>query len=151
MKQLLKQLKKITMKKILTLLFAAGLFTASYAQGNHGHKGYDNRNDKYANTSHGRYDNRDHERDHRYSDGYIYGPGNRSYAYQRQMQIERINRNYYYKMMSIQHNRYMSRRQKKFAICDAKNERNYENIFLYCKHVIVFIFCEPICAGLTAR
>jgi len=110
------------MKKIFTLLFTAGLFTISYAQGNHGHNGDYGRNEQYATTSNGHYDNSDHDRyDHN-----IYDQRNHSYANQRQIQMERINRNYYYKVMSIQQNRYMSRRQKKFAIRDAKNEMNYE-------------------------
>ena len=122
MKQLLKQLKKITMKKILTLLFTAGLFTASYAQGNRGHNGDYGRNDQYATYPNGHYDNSDHDRyDHN-----IYDQRNHSYENQRQMQMERINREYNYKVMSIQRNWYMTHRQKKFAIHDAKNERNYE-------------------------
>lgn len=109
------------MKKIITLLLSAGIFTASYAQENHGH----NRNDQYAAASHGRYDNRDHDRDdHDRRDGYQ--QGNRSYVYQRQMQIDRINREYSYRVMSIQQNRYMNNRQKRLAIRDAKKERNYQ-------------------------
>ncbi len=124
------------MKKILTLLLSAGIFTASYAQGKHGHKDY-GRNDQYTTTSHGRYDNNgrygnngrydndDHDRDDRYQNG-RYNRGNRSYAYQRQIQMDRINREYNYKIMSIQHNRRMTHRQKRLAIRDAKNQRNYQ-------------------------
>jgi hypothetical protein len=75
------------MKKILTLLFTAGLFTASYAQGHHGDYG---RNDQYATSSNGHYDNRDH-------DGYdrnINHQRDYSYVNQRQMQMERINREF---------------------------------------------------------
>ncbi len=122
MKQLLKQFKKITMKKILTLLFTAGLFTASYAQGNRGPNRDYGRNDPYATTSNGHYDNGDHDR----HDHDFYDHRNHSYENQRQMQMERINREFNYKVMSIQRNWYMSHRQKRLAIRDAKNERNYE-------------------------
>jgi hypothetical protein len=110
------------MKKIFTLLFTAGLFTASYAQENHGHHGDYGRNDQYATSSNGHYDNRDPDR----YDHHNYDQRNRSYANQRQMQMERINREYSYKVMSIQRNWYMTNRQKRLAIRDAKNERNYK-------------------------
>ena len=113
------------MKKIITLLLSAGIFTATYAQENHGHNNKHNGNDQYAGASHGRYDNRNHDRDDRNKRD-EYQQGNRSYAYQRQMQIDRINREYSYRVMSIQHNRYMNNRQKRLAIRDAKKERNYQ-------------------------
>lgn len=122
MKPLLKQLKKFTMKKILILLFTAGLFTVSNAQRNHGHKGDYDGNDQYAATSNGHYDNGDHEGNVRN----IYDPGNHSYENQRQMQMERINLEYNHKVMSIQRNWYMTHRQKRLAVRDAKNERNDE-------------------------
>jgi len=109
------------MKKILTLLLSAGIFTSSYAQKNHGHNG----NDQYAVTSHGRYNHSDHDRDDR-NRNERYDRGNNSYAYQRKIQMDRINREYNYKVMSIERNRYMNRRQKRLAIRDAKNERNYQ-------------------------
>ncbi|MDE3182206.1 MAG: hypothetical protein KGM16_02195 [Bacteroidota bacterium] len=108
------------MKKIFTLLFATGIFAASYAQGKHGHDGNYGRNDQY--TTNGHYDNRDHDR----YDRNIYDQRDHSYANQRQMQMERINREYNYKVMSIQRNWYMTYRQKRLAIRDAKNERNYQ-------------------------
>ena len=122
MKPILKPIKKIIMKKIFTLLFAAGLFTASYAQRDHDHNGDYGRNDQYAATSNGRYDNRDHDR---YGHN-MYDERDYSYANQRYIQMERINREFNYKVMSIQRNWYMTNRQKRFAIRDAKNERNYE-------------------------
>lgn len=132
------------MKKIITLLLSAGIFTASYAQGNHGHKGDYGQNDQYATKSHGRYGNGDHGRKDKYAtnshgrygnddqdrdDSYNnrnYDQRNQSYVYQRKVQMDRINQEYYYKVMSIQHDRYMNNRQKRLAIRDAKNERNYQ-------------------------
>ena len=122
MKPLLKQLKKFTMKKILILLFTAGLFTVSNAQRNHSHKGDYDGNDQYAATSNGHYDNDDHEGNVRN----IYDHRNHFYENQRQMQMERINREYNHKVMSIQRNWYMTHRQKRLAVRDAKNERNDE-------------------------
>jgi hypothetical protein len=114
------------MKKIITLLISTGIFTASYAQENHDHGNRYNRHDQYASASNGRYDrDDDDERDDGYRrDGYQ--QRNQSYAYQRQIQIDRINREYSYKVMSIQQNPYMSNRQRRLAIRDAKKERNYQ-------------------------
>ena len=104
------------MKKIITLLLSAGIFSASYAQKNHGHN---NRDDEYASASYGKYAKGDYDRDSKNNHR------NNSYAYQRQIQMDRINHEYNYKVMSIQHNRYMNNRQKRLAIRDAKKERNY--------------------------
>ena len=110
------------MKKILTLLFTAGIFTASYAQGNHDYKGqYDGR-DQYPAASNDHYDNRYHQRD----DPRFYDHRDHYYENQRRIQIERINREYSYKVMSIQRDWYMTRRQRKLAIREAENNRNYE-------------------------
>ncbi|MGN6247449.1 MAG: hypothetical protein ACTHNG_03785 [Ginsengibacter sp.] len=108
------------MKKLLTLLLSAGIFSASYAQKDHGYnKERDHRNNQYS------VDHRnDHDRDD-WRDNGRYAQRNRSYAYQRQIQMERINREYNYKVMAIEHNRYMNRRQKRLAIRDAQRERNY--------------------------
>lgn len=118
------------MNKIITLLISTGIFTASYAQENHGYDNRYNRHDQYASASHGRYDRDDEDdNDDQRDDGYRrdgYHQRNQSYAYQRQIQIDRINREYSYKVMSIQQNPYMSNRQKRIAIRDAKKERNYQ-------------------------
>ncbi len=108
------------MKKIITFLLSACIFTSSYAQRNHGHNDKYDRNDQYASASHRGYDNDDYDRNDRYNNR------NNSYANQRQIQIERINREYNYKVLSIQHNRYMNNRQKRLAIRDVKKERNYQ-------------------------
>lgn len=108
------------MKKLFTFLLSAGIFSASYAQKDHHHNNdRDHRNNEYSvghHDDHDRDDRRDHKR---------YAERNRSYAYQRQIQMDRINREYNYKVMAIEHNRYMNRRQKKLAIRDAQRERNY--------------------------
>ncbi|HXR83763.1 MAG TPA: hypothetical protein VN722_05610 [Hanamia sp.] len=102
------------MKKILTLLLSLGIFTVSFAQGNHR---YD-RNDQYA-TSNGRYDNHN---DRRYDDR-NYGR-NYSYANQREMEIQKINQDYNYQVMSIQNNYYMKNHQRKVALRNAMRERD---------------------------
>jgi hypothetical protein len=102
------------MKKILILLLSTGLFSASFAQGNHQQKDRYDRNDQYANASNGRYDNRN---DHRFDNSRV------SYKNQRAIDIQRINREYNYKVQAINNNRYMRNRQKKLAIRDAQKER----------------------------
>jgi hypothetical protein len=91
------------MKKIITLLFSFGLFATSFAQYNRGHN---NRDDQYV------YNQRDH-----------YGKGNYDIAKNRNLQIERINREFDYKIQSIKNNRYLNRRAKKAAIKNAEKDR----------------------------
>ena len=103
------------MKKILTLLLSIGLFTASFAQSNHRSNRDYNKDDQYANSSNGRY----HDQHNRGS----YDNRNVSYSNQRAEAIQKINRDYNYKVMSVQNNRYMKNRQKKAAIRDLQQER----------------------------
>lgn len=103
------------MKKILILLLSVGFFSATFAQGNHQQKDRYDRNDQYASASNGRYGN---QNDHRFDDH-----RNVSYENQRAIEIQRINREYNYKVQSIENNRYMKNRQKKLAIRDAMEER----------------------------
>jgi hypothetical protein len=112
---ILLKIKNFIMKTILTLLLSAGLFSASFGQGNSQHKRHYNRNDQYANSSNERYDNRNDRR--------VYNNRNVSYKNQRAIEIQRINREYNYKVQSIENNRYMKNHQKKRAIRDAKKER----------------------------
>ena len=99
------------MKKIITLLLSACLFTATYAQG---HRDYNERNTRNAPNNYGTYNN-----------NYPNRNVNNSRSYQKQDQVEKINRDFQYKEMAIQQNRYMSNRQKRLSIRDAKNERDY--------------------------
>lgn len=103
------------MKKILTLLLSLGIFSASFAQGNSQNKDRYDRNDQYATASNGHYDN---QNDRRFDNN-----RNVSYENQRAIEIQRINREYNYKVQSIENNRYMKNHQKKLAIRDAKKER----------------------------
>lgn len=113
------------MKKIITLLLSAGIFTATYAQGKY-EKGNYGTIDPHASAQNDRHDRDTHDRDDRYHARNGYDHRNVSYANQRKIETDRINREFNYKIMSIQHNRYMTNRQKRLAIRDAKNERNYK-------------------------
>jgi len=101
------------MKKIITLLFAVGaLATSSFAQYNHS-----NNDDRQGQYGTGRNHGRD-DRDWRHSNR-----GNDYSARTRDFQIEKINRDFNYRIMAIQNDRYMRRREKKAAIREARNER----------------------------
>jgi hypothetical protein len=107
------------MKKIISLLLSTTIFTATYAQP---HKGFDGP-----------------DMHHRP----VYAPPHSTFhnhklnRYQKQKAIERINREYRFRVRAIEHNRYMTKRQKRLAIRDAKNERDYKlksirnNSFVY--------------------
>ena len=100
------------MKKIITLILSAGLFTATYAQG---HKDYFGRNDRKIPNSYAKNNKALHNRN-------VY----RTNSFQKQRQVEKIDREFKYKVMAIQQNRHMTNRQKRLSIRDAKNERNYK-------------------------
>jgi hypothetical protein len=109
------------MKKILTLLLSVGIFSGSFAQSNHQKYQY-HRNDQYAIASNGRYDeDHDHDEDH---DRKYDNHRNYSYENQQALEIQRVNQDYNYQVMSIQNNRFMKNHQKKVAIRDAQRERD---------------------------
>lgn len=114
------------MKKIITILLSAGIFTITYAQGKHSPKGDYGRNGQYTTESRRGHDRDDHDSYERHDNRNSYDHRNVSYANQRQIRIDRINREFNYKVMSIQQNRYMTNRQKRLAIHDAKNQRKME-------------------------
>ena len=104
------------MKKIIALLFSCAIFASSFAQGNsqkNRHK--TSRDDGYSTTSQKRYDPRD---DRWYNNDRHY-----SSAQQKANQIQQLNREYQYKMMAVQNNRYMNKRQKRLAIRDLQQEK----------------------------
>jgi hypothetical protein len=103
------------MKKILTLLLSVGIFSASFAQSNHQRNQYD-RSDQYATASNGRYDHHD---DRQYDNNRNY-----SYANQQSMQIQKVNQDYNFQVMSIENNRFMRNREKRVAIRNAERERD---------------------------
>ncbi len=102
------------MKKMITLLLAAGFFATSFAQG---HREQDSRysNGQYAINSNNDYYNGNDRKN--------YDKKNASLMRERDYQIEKINREFTYKIMSVQNNRYMKNRQKKMAIRDLENQR----------------------------
>lgn len=100
------------MKKIIILLLATGLFTATYAQGR---KNYSKGNNRYSPNNY-----------HRQYNPHYRGEDHRTHIFQKQSQMARINQEFRYRVLAIQQNRYMTNRQKRLSIRDAKNERNYK-------------------------
>jgi hypothetical protein len=104
------------MKKIIALLVSSAIFASSFAQGNSQKNRHNNsRDDRYSTTYQKPYDQRDdswHKQDRQYSSGQ-----------QKANQIQRLNREYQYKMMAVENNRYMNKRQKKLAIRDLQREK----------------------------
>ena len=87
------------MKQIFTLLISLGAFATSFAQYNPGH-----RDDHYA------YNQRSHFGDN-------FSPGDKDF------QIEKINREFDFKIHAIQNNWSLRRHQKKVAIRNLERER----------------------------
>ena len=97
------------MKKIITLTFFIGAFATSFAQYNH--PGADTRYDgQYA-----------------YSSGANFnGHNNFMSPRERDFQIDKINREYQFNVRSIEQNPLMRRHQKKIAVRNAGNDRNFK-------------------------
>ena len=111
------------MKKFITLLFSLGAFATSFAQYNHQQNNDDRnyrtgsgRDNQYANSSN---DNANYSREWRH-----FNHGNIFSAKERDFQIEKINRDFVFRVKAIQYDRYLSRREKKAAIRDAERERS---------------------------
>jgi len=103
------------MKKILTLVLSLGIFTVAFAQGNR-HKSWNDKDYAYS----GSYD--------RYGNHYDQRNDSRNYSVenQRAFEIQRVNQNYNYQVMSIQNNRYMRNHQKKVAFRNAQRDRDHQ-------------------------
>ena len=94
------------MKKIITLTFFIGAFATSFAQ--YPHSGADSRYDgQYSYSSQA---NRGNYMSHR----------------ERDFQIDKINREYYFNVRSIEQNPFLRRHQKRVAIREAKKDRNFK-------------------------
>ena len=91
------------MKKIITLLFSTAIFATSFAQGNHRQPG---RNDGYV-----------------YNHGESFSRSNFS-PRDRQFQVEKINREFDFKIRAIQNDYTLRRHQRKVAIRGLERERS---------------------------
>lgn len=110
------------MKKILTLLIAAGAFVTLHAQSREETRGVilgsPNEN--------GRYGSRDRDvilgggNNSQYPNTY---PNNGNYGYDRQYQVDQINREYNVKIESIRNNRYLSYQERDRMIRQLERER----------------------------
>jgi hypothetical protein len=101
------------MKKVFALVIALGAMTAVFAQ-----RGYDRR-DESRDVVLGQQGNRN-----------VYGNNNRGYnngymsAREREEQIQRIRRQYKWKIESVQHDRYLLKAEKKRQVRFLENERD---------------------------
>ncbi len=107
------------MKKIITLLFCIALLSSAFAQNNHRDEwknDINNRDDpKYDNNrDDGKY-NSDRDDRKNVNNSTVY-QNNRYGIAQRDQLIQRINREYDYKIQQVSYDRYMNRREKKRAI-----------------------------------
>ncbi len=98
------------MKKIITLLFCIALLSSAFAQNNH--------RDEWKNDINNRYDpkyNNDRDDGKNGNNSTVY-QNNRYGIAQRDQLIQRISREYDYKIQQVSYDRYMNRREKKRAI-----------------------------------
>ncbi len=120
------------MKKLFTLLFTIGSFTTVFAQYNNDHKSDRGARDANNNGSYSKptewpevsernNDKRDYAyNDHRYNESF--SMTNR----EREFQIQKINREYDFKVNSVRSNRYLRSREKSFQISKLEKQRNDE-------------------------
>lgn len=120
------------MKKLFTLLFTFGSLTSVFAQYNNENRPrrdddnttYESRNGKggYSNPA---TDRNNDKRDNAYNDRRY----NESYAMnsrERDFQIQKINRQFSYKISSVRGNRYLRAREKDFQIRNLERQRQDE-------------------------
>ncbi len=98
------------MKKFITLLFCSALFSSAFAQSNN------HRNDwKYDNNrDNNNYDNRRDEWNNHHNNTAYHN--NRYSTEQRDQLIQRVSREYDYRIQQISYDRYLNRREKRHAI-----------------------------------
>ena len=109
------------MKKIITLMVAVLLVATSFAQYNSGNQRNHHDNDVAYND--GKYKDRNYDERNDRS----------HYNRERDMQIERINREYDRKIESVRHRWFMSHSKKQELIYSLENKRRYEIRMVYNK------------------
>ena len=99
------------MKKIITLLFCTAVLSSAFAQKNNRDDWKNNNN----NRNEDQYNNNHHD-DWKRDNGHTVYQNTRYSVAQRDQVIQRISREYDFKMQQVSYDRYMSRREKKRAI-----------------------------------
>jgi hypothetical protein len=112
------------MKKIITFLFCASVFSSAFAQRDNN---WNNRNTTvvYGNSNYGPKNyQQDNDRDNRFDKKYYQ---NNKYAIQqRDMEIQKVNYKYDIQVKQVIDNRFFTRKQKKNIIKTLKNQKNQE-------------------------
>ena len=115
------------MKKMFTLLFASAMLSTAFAQNDQRHqRDWNKENDVYKPNDNRCYDKQDNgnygygKHGNGHNDRYVFT------ARDRDMQIERINRNYDYKIRSIRNQYFMNRYQRIRQIRFLEEQRDNE-------------------------
>lgn len=104
------------MKKIFTLLFSTLMLSTAFAQHGQQNRGDIKSNDIYASNNSNSFENGNKG----YHDWYIFTEREKN------IQIAQINRNFAYKIQSVQNRAFMSRFQKRRLIANLEVERDQE-------------------------
>lgn len=131
-------LKRYSMKKIFTLLFAVGMFTLAQAQpGSRDNRQTDQRDNQsisQRNQNNGFGDNKDViDINFSFDNDSRFGNSRFSNERKRDMQIARINREYDYRIQSVRNNFFMSRWEKQRQISFLQEQRQREIKMVYAK------------------
>jgi hypothetical protein len=120
------------MKKIFTLLFAVGFLTAVNAQpGSRDNRQYNQGNDQ-PNGQWDKSNGRDVAANNdRYGNDDRYDKGYGSYGRDREMQLDRINRKYDFKIQQVRNDFFMRRYEKRRVISSLEEQRQQEIRMLY--------------------
>ena len=106
------------MKKFITFLLCTSLITSAFAQA-----GHRNRGETYAKRISENDQNRNKRRDWKYDNNNSVYQNNRYSVYQRNRLIEKVNREYNFKIQRVNHDRRLSRREKKRIIKSLQAQR----------------------------
>jgi hypothetical protein len=109
------------MKKIITLMFCTALVTSVFAQP--GHRNWD---DSYSKRVYKNDNDKDERNDRKYDNNNTVYKNGRYNAYQKNRLIEKVNREYNFKIQQVNHDRSLSRREKKRIVKSLQAQRVYE-------------------------
>lgn len=124
------------MKKIITILFCCAVFTSAFAQ-TRSNEDYDrNRNE---NTTWNSDKQKGYEKDHRNNGNDKYQNTNSRNA-QRDLQIQRITRQYDSRIQQVNYDRSLNRRQKQRAIAQLQAQKNeaLKNVYVQYRNSNVY-------------
>ncbi|MEP6584808.1 MAG: hypothetical protein ABJA90_11095 [Ginsengibacter sp.] len=137
------------MKKIITLLFCSALLSSAFSQSNshdEGRYNNDHRNDKerhddWKYNKGDRHDDNRRDNWNRNENGNVYRDA-KYYTAQRDQSVQRVSREYDYKIQAVSTDRYMNRREKKRAIKTLQAQKDQQIRRIYSEYNNRYVYSD---------